>query len=104
MQTEQEDDPHWAARLSDDEATRWAAHRMSCAMAIAGRGIERQEDDAMKALSDIRMDRLLQPQDLKVLKLALKHFAVVRNAEPMSSLAAFIAKRAGPKACRQFLG
>lgn len=93
----------WAAGLSDDEATSWAAHRLSCAMAIAGCGIERQEDDAMKALIAIRMDPLLQPQDLKVLKLALKHFALVRNAEPMSSLAAFIAKRSGAEACRQFL-
>lgn len=92
----------WAASLSDDEATSWVAHRMSCAMAIAGCALERQDDDAMKALIDIGMDRLLQPQDLKVLKLALKHFANVRNAEPMRSLAAFIAKRFGAEACRQF--
>lgn len=95
-------DAEWAAQLSDDEATRWAAHRMSCAMAISGCAL-RQGDDAFQALIDIGMDRLLQPQDLKVLKLALKHFALVRNADPMSSLAAFIAKRAGVNACRQFL-
>jgi len=41
--------------------------------------------------------------DMPVLELALGHFAASRYAEPMESMAAFVAKRAGAKACRLML-
>jgi hypothetical protein len=75
---------------------------MTLLMSIAGCHAERGDTAAAtKALN--QCIPLMLMDDMPVLELALGHFAASRYAEPMESLAAFVAKRAGAKACRLML-